>query len=82
MVSARKKTHQNKTVFSQLSEGDTDFMIGQSNEDEQTESRDNLICRGTSSDNISNPTQVNYPQVFVHTLKKTLLVKFEVKWIL
>ena len=62
-------------VFSPLSERDTDFLIGQSHQDEQTESRDIVMCRGTSSDNISNPTQVNYPQVDVHTLEENIVSK-------
>ena len=37
MVSTRKKKQQNKRIFSQLSEGDTDFMIGKSNHDVQNE---------------------------------------------
>ena len=50
-------------------------MIGQSNQDEQTESRDSMVCRGISSDNTSNPTQVNCPQVDVHTLEENLVSK-------
>ena len=70
MVSTRKKRQQNKRLFSQLGEKDTDFMIGQSNQDKQTDSRDNMLCRGTSSDNANNPAQINYPQVDVHTLEE------------
>ena len=47
----------------------------QNNQDEQIESRDNIICRSTSSDNVSNPTQLNYPQVDVHTLEKNTVSK-------
>ena len=43
MVSTRKKKPQNTRFFSQLIEGDTDFMIGHSNFDVQSE---NLV-RGT-----------------------------------
>ena len=68
MVPTTNKKRQNQRVFSQLSERDTDFMIAQSNQDEQTENRDNMICRGNPSDHASNPTQINYPQVDVHTL--------------
>ena len=74
-VTTRKKKQQNKSLFSQLSEKDTEFMIGQSNQDKQTESRDNMLRRGTSSDNTSNPAQVNYPQVAVHTFEKTIRSK-------
>ena len=62
-------------LYSQLSERDTDFMIGPSNHDEQPESRDNVICTSTSLDNINNPTQVNYPSVDVHTLEENLVCK-------
>ena len=48
-------------------------MTGQSNQDEQTESRDNMICRGTSSDNASNPTQINYPEVDMYTLEENIV---------
>ena len=50
-------------------------MIGQSNHDEQTENRENMLCGGTSSDNASNPTRINYPQVYVHTLKQNIIIK-------
>ena len=50
-------------------------MIGQSNQDEQIESRGNMICKGTSSNNASNPTQINYPQVDVHTVVKNIVSK-------
>ena len=75
MVSTKKKKQQNKKLFSQLGEKNTDFMAEQKNRDEQTESRDNMICRGTSWDNISNPTQVNYPQVVMHTLEENIVSK-------
>ena len=75
MVSTRKRKQQNKKLFGQLSERDTDFMIGKNNQDEQIESRDNIIYRGTSSDNVSNPTQANYPQVDVHTLEENVVSK-------
>ena len=82
MVSTRKKKQQNKKLFSQLSERDTVFIMGQSNQEEQTERRDSMICRSTSSCNTSNPTQVNYPQVDVHTLEESIVKKYEVKWII
>ena len=34
-----------------------------------------MICRGASSDNTSNPTQFNYPQVDVHTLEENIVNK-------
>ena len=75
MVSTRKKKQQNKRFFSQLSERDIDFMTGRSNEDEQTESRDDMTCRGTSSNNASNPTQINYPEVDIYTLEENIVSK-------
>ena len=48
-------------------------MMGQNNQDEQTLSRDNMTDRGTSSNNASNATQINYPQVDVHTLEENIV---------
>ena len=50
-------------------------MIGESNQYEQTESKVRMVCRAISSDNTSNPTQVKYPQVDVHTLEENILSK-------
>ena len=74
-VSTRKKKQQNKKLFSQLSERDNDFLIRQSNQDEQTECRDNMLGRGTSPDNASNPARINYPLVDVHILEKIIVSK-------
>ena len=73
MVSTRKKKQQNKRLFSHSGERDTDFMSGQSNQVEQIESRDNMICRGTFSDKMSNATQVNYPQVDMHRIEENIV---------
>ena len=75
MVSTRKKKQKNERLFSQLSERDTDFMIEQSNQNEHTENRDNMLRRGTSPDKASNPAQINYPQVDVHTLEEIIVSK-------
>ena len=75
MVSTRKKKQQNKKLFSQLSERDTDFMIGQSNQGEQIKNRDSMLRRGTSPDNASKPAQINYPQIDVHTLEENIVSK-------
>ena len=75
MVSTRKRKQQNKRLFSQSNERDTDFMTGQSNQDEQIENAENMICRGTSSPNVSNSAQVNYLQVDVLTLEKNIVSK-------
>ena len=77
MVSTREEKQQNKRLFSHSSERDTDSTIGQNNQDEQIESRDNTICRGSSSNNGSNPTQINYPQVDVHTLGENIVSKVQ-----
>ena len=69
----RKQTRTRGYLASSLKE--TDFMIGQSNQDEQSESRDNVNCRGTSSNSIKNPTQINHPQVDVHTLQENIVSK-------
>ena len=50
-------------------------MIGQRNQDEQTESRKNTLRRGTSSGNASNPTRNKYPQVDVHTPEEIIVTK-------
>ena len=71
----QEKKQQKKKLFSQLSERDTDFMIGQSNQDAQIESRSKMLCRGTSSDNASNLAQINYPQVDVLTLEENIVSK-------
>ena len=34
-----------------------------------------MICKGTSSNNVGNPIQLNYPQVYVHTLKEKIVSK-------
>ena len=75
MISTRKKKQPNKRVFNQLSERDTDFMIRQSNQNEQNETRDYMLRRGTPSDNASNPAQFNYSQVDVHTLEENFVSK-------
>ena len=67
MVPTRKKKQQNKKLFSQLSERDTDLIIGQSNHDVQTQSRDSITYRGTSADNTSKTTLWKHPQVDMHT---------------
>ena len=75
MDCTRKKKQQNKRLFSQLSGKETDLVFGQSNQDERTESRSSMTYRGTSSDSTSNPTQIIYPQVDVHTLEENIVSK-------
>ena len=68
MVSTRKKKQQNKRFFSQLSETNNDFMMGQSNHDVQNENIHSVAHRGTSSDHTIKLTQVKYPQAGLHIL--------------
>ena len=75
LVSTRKKKQRKKRFFSRISERDTDFMVGQSNQDEKTESREHTSRRGTSSGNASELAQINYPQVDVRTLEKNIVSK-------
>ena len=58
-----------------MSERDFDFMLGQSNQDEQIKSRESILCRGTCSHNASNPAQIKYPQVVAHKLKENNVSK-------
>ena len=69
MVSTKEKKQQNKTLFSQLNERVTDFLSGQSNQDNQTESGDTMILGGIFSCNASKLTRVNYSQVELHTFE-------------
>ena len=75
MVSTRKKKQQNKRLFGQLSEGDTDFVVGQSNHDVQNENVDNVAHGGTSPDNANHLTQVYYPRVDMNTLEENFVNK-------
>ena len=52
-------------------------MNERSNQNEKIESRGNVLCRGTSSDSASNPAQINYPQVDVHTLEENIVSKVQ-----
>ena len=70
MVSTKKKKQQNKRLFSQVIEIVTDYMIEQSSDDVQSENLHNVTHRGPSSDNLS---QVNYPQVDLHTLEENIV---------
>ena len=56
-----RKNSRAKSFFSQLKDGDNVFMIRQSNHDVRNENIDSVTHGGTSSDNTSNLTQVNYP---------------------
>ena len=75
VVSAKKKKQQSKTLLRQLSEKNTDFMIGQSNHYVQNENRDSMTYRGTFLDSTKKLTQVNYSQVDMHTLVENIVSK-------
>ena len=75
MVAARKKRQQNKRLLSQLSESDTDFMIGRNNHETHTESGTNTVEKNMTSNNANDPTQANSSQVDVHTLEKNIVGK-------
>ena len=75
MVSTKKKKQHNKSLFSQLSECDADFVVGQSNHEAQTSNKTNAVDEGTSSNNITGPIHVNSPQVYMHTLEENIVRK-------
>ena len=75
MVYTKKNKQLNKKRFSQLTEGGTHFMIGQSNHEVQNGNIDSVARRGPSSDNTSNLTQINFPQVDMHTLAENVIRK-------
>ena len=79
MVSTRKMKQQNRRLFSQLSESDIIFLIGRSNHGFQTESEVNVGDKGISLENTINPTQVNYPQIDLHTLEENIVRKVRSK---
>ena len=58
---------------------DPDFTFGQSNQDEQSGSRDYMLCGGTSSGNASNSAQKKYPQADVHTFEENIVSKMRSK---
>ena len=75
MVSTRKKRQEKKRLLTQLSDSDSDFMIGQSNHEPQTESRTNTVEENITPNKVNNPAQVNDSQVDVHTLEKNIAHK-------
>ena len=75
MVSTQKKKQQNKRFRSQFSESDADFMIEQSDQKAQTESRANTADRKTSLNITKDAIQVKSPLVDLHTLEKNIVSK-------
>ena len=58
-----------------MSESDADFVIGRSNHSAEAEGRENMTSSGNFLDNTNDTTQVSYPQVDMHTLKKNFVSK-------
>ena len=75
MVCTRRKGQQNKRIFSQLDEYDTDFLIAQSNHEAEVKNRTNMVDRGFSSNNVNGLIQVNSPQMDIHTLEENVVSK-------
>ena len=75
MVSTRNKRLQNKRLLNQLSESDTDFMMGQNNYGAQNENRSNTADGNITLNSTNNPTQVGGPEVDMHTGEKNIVHK-------
>ena len=58
MVFTRKKKQQNKSLLSQLSEPDTDFMIGQIIHEAQKGNRNSTFGENITMKNTNIPTQI------------------------
>ena len=69
MVSTPKSIQQNKKLLSQLTEFDTDFMIGQ-NHETQPGDKFNTADGNTTLNNANNWIQVNVSRVDIHTLEE------------
>ena len=69
----QEKNSKTRNFFSQLSERDTDFMIGNGNLDVQSQNIESVAHRAFSSNNTNNLTQVNYPRVDTHTLEEKIV---------
>ena len=75
MVFTGKKKQQNRELFSQLDESDTDSTIGQNNRETQGGCTTNLVDIGNSSINMEGPIQVNSPQMDIHKLEENIVSK-------
>ena len=75
MSSTRKTKQQNRRLLRKLGETDADFMIGLSNHETQTGSTTNVADRDTALIDTNDPTQLNSPQVDMHTLEKNIVSK-------
>ena len=70
MISTRRNKEQNKNILSQLTESDTDFMIGQINHETQPGDRINTADKNTTLNKANISIQVNGSQMDIHTLEK------------
>ena len=75
MISTRKQRKRNARLFSPLSESETNLMIRQNNHEPQTENRTNTVEEINTSNNSSNPPQVNDSQVEVQALEEVIVSK-------
>ena len=75
MFSTLKWKQHKKRLLSQLNECDADFMVQRNNHGAQSESRAKTVSRNTSLNNTNNLTQVNSPQMDMHSLEKNIVSK-------
>ena len=79
MVSTRNKKQQNRRLFSQLSDSNANFLIGQKDHEAQIESRANTADRDNSSNNTNCRNQVNGSQVDMQALEKNIVSKVRIE---
>ena len=79
MVATRNKRQQNKRLLRQLSESDTDVMIGQTNHEIQFNDRTNTADGNITLNNANNSTQVNGSQVDMYTLERNFVCKVRIE---
>ena len=75
VVSTRKKKQQNERLFSQLDESDANFMIGQNFYQAHVGSKTEVVDMGDSSNNMTDPVQINSPNFEEHTLEENIVSK-------
>ena len=71
IVSTRKKRQQNKKIFSQISDSDTDFVIGRKNLEIQTESRMGRVEESVTSNNSDDSNPVDCSQIVFSILERS-----------
>ena len=75
MVSIEEKRQQRKKLRSQLSESDTDFMIGENNHETKLGDRINTADKNTTLNNANNLVKANSSEVDIQTLEKNIAIK-------